>query len=70
MKYLKTTSESKEYKEVQGYENGNDKLELIEDADGNWFTNSGNKSNPAFKEILDSLNAMDETDDIDFKIDE
>lgn len=67
MKYLKTSFESPEYVAVQGYENNNHKLELIEDADGNWFTNSDNKNNLAFSEILDSLNAMEETDSINFK---
>ena len=68
MKFLKTTFESAEYNAIQGYQKDKyTKLELIEDADGNWFINSDNKLNTAFSEILSSLNAMEETGAINFK---
>ncbi len=70
MKYLKTIFESVEYNAIQGYEKSNNRIELIEDANGDYFTNSENKDNLAFTEILDSLNAMEETDSINFKVNE
>ena len=68
--YLKTTYQSEEFNAVHGYQNGNQKIMLIEDNKGYYFVNESVKSNPAFINILDSLNKMDNVNTIDFKINE
>lgn len=65
--YLKTTFESTEYNAVNGYEKDNQKIVLIEDANGDYFVNVGVLNIIAFAEILPHLMNMELVSEIEFK---
>lgn len=65
MRYLKTTFESDEYNALQGYTKDNNTIELMEDANGDYYTTEANKENHCFIEVLDHLNNMDVVDEIE-----
>jgi hypothetical protein len=57
MDVLKATQQ--DYEDLDGYQNGPDRLEFRQDADGNWICGTQNIDNPAFAAIRDRLDGME-----------
>lgn len=57
---LKATQE--QYEVINGFQSGVNKIEFCKDANDNWIVPSPVKENPAFSEILDKLNELEEID--------
>lgn len=60
MKVLKATQE--QYDSINGFQNGVHKIEFVKDANDNWIVDVVVKENPAFSEISDILNSLEEID--------
>jgi len=70
MSFLKTTLNSPQYNALQGFSNSPfHMLELVEDANGDWFIHEGIKNSPIYFPMLHHFNAMEEVEIIDFKED-
>ena len=48
-----------QYAELNGYQNGCDRLEFVKDGHGNWIITMRNLENPAFSEILPQLQELE-----------
>ncbi len=70
MRFLKTTFESTEYNIVHGFQKGNQRISLAEDANGDYFVGENVKGIPEFSEVLESLNNMEIVNSIEFKLSE
>lgn len=48
----------------------NQRLEMIEDADGNFFLHADVKNDPVWLHLIDKLNMLEETETVNFKVEE
>ena len=48
----------------------NQRLEMVEDADGNWFIHEGIKDDPIWADLLPQLNMLERVETINFKVEE
>lgn len=56
------------FNQMHGEQVGNDRLEFVEDANGDYFIHAGIKQAEAFKHLLPLFNQLQEVPTIDFKI--
>lgn len=68
MSFLKTTKNSPQYNALHGFSNNpHHRLQLVEDANDDWFIHEGIKKYPQYKHLKTHLNKMQKVETIDFK---